>query len=367
MHADKYFSWMTRTERQDVSHEITQVYIEFSTHCNLACKTCVRHSIENFAPRHLTKPMMQRIIPMLQRLPKLTRIVLLGFGEALCNPDFMYHLSLLKKCKAPIVLVSNAHFITEKIADFLIELPIHELWLSWDDDPTGKGRIRQGASSEAFAQKIALLIEARTRHESNLPKLGMEMVALRSNAHALPSIVEFGKKAGIEEFIISNIFPYSEHMKGEILYSVFDSPEIMMHNLFAKHKHTRPIRIANQAADTQRNCPFIERGTSFITSAGNIAPCPELAYTHPAWYFGSKRMHRLLYFGNISKTPLEKIWNTDAFTEFRKKFEYYEFPDCTLCREPDMCWHRTVDTKDCYGNETPCGECLWAKGIVLCP
>jgi len=26
-----------------------------------------------------------------------------------------------------------------------------------------------------------------------------------------------------------------------------------------------------------------------------------------------------------------------------------------------------MDEEDCYGNRTPCGECLWAKGIIVCP
>jgi uncharacterized radical SAM superfamily Fe-S cluster-containing enzyme len=56
----KYFSWMARTEKQKVASEISQVYIELSTHCNLACKSCVRHSIEHFTFRHFTKHAMPR-------------------------------------------------------------------------------------------------------------------------------------------------------------------------------------------------------------------------------------------------------------------------------------------------------------------
>lgn len=367
MHSDKYFSWMTRTERQEVAQEISQVYIELSTHCNLACKTCVRNSIENFTLHHFSKTMMRRLVAMLRNLPRLQRIVLLGFGEALCNPDFINHLTALKSCNAAIVLVSNAHFINPKIADFLVSLPLDELWLSFDDDPADIAHIRRGVSSETFAQKIALLTDARTRQTSSLPKLGMEIVALRSNVRAIPAIIDYGKNAGIERFIISNVFPYAEHMKDEILYSVFDEPEISLHAVVSKSMRGTNMQIAQQNADALRSCPFIEKGTVFVTATGDIAPCPELAYTHPAWYFGSKRMHRALRFGNISRTTLEKAWRTFEFSDFRKKFEYYEFPDCSLCREPDLCWHRTVDTKDCYGNETPCGECLWAKGIVICP
>lgn len=364
--AKNYFSWMMRTEQQKVAEEIGQVYIELSTFCNLACITCVRHSIENFRPRHFSRALMRRLIPMLQSLPNLERIVLFGFGEALCNPDFIFHLKMLRKCDAKIIMVSNAFFITPEVAEFLTALPIDELYLSWDDNPAAPSHIRRGTSPQTFAQKISYLLDARTRHNKQIPRLGMEIVAMRSNANSLPDIVEYGKKAGIEHFIITNVFPYSEPMNAEILYSVI-APDISLTNILSKAMRSTTIRIANQNADSPRSCPFIEKGTAFITATGDIAPCPELAYTHSAWYFGSKRMHRAYRLGTVAKSHIQRIWSSETFLDFRKKFEYYEFPDCSLCREPDMCWHRTVDTKDCYGNETPCGECLWAKGIVLCP
>ncbi|MCX7678818.1 MAG: SPASM domain-containing protein [Spirochaetes bacterium] len=304
---------------------------------------------------------------MLRNLPALQRIVLLGFGEALCNPLFIDHLTALKSCNAKIVLVSNAHFINAKIAEFLVKLPIDELWISWDDDPTTPATIRRNISPTAIKEKIAAIVKTRNAHTTSLPKLGMEIVAMRTNATALSKIINFGKNIGIEQFIISNLFPYSESLQSEILYSQFTIPEIMLSAIVPKILAGLPARIAHQNADTLRCCPFIEKGTIFITAMGNIAPCLELAYTHPAWYFGSKRMHRALYFGNIRNTDLDNSWNCPQFADFRKKFEYYEFPDCSLCHQPNMCWHRTVDIKDCYGNETPCGECLWAKNIIICP
>lgn len=364
---NKYFSWMERTERQDVAPDITQVYVELSTHCNLACRTCVRHSIENFRPRHFSKQLMRRLLPMLEKLPGLERIVLLGFGEAFCNPDFAHHLAALRRCDARIVLVSNAHFINGETAEFIVRLPVDELWLSWDDDPGAASRNRRGADAGAYAEKVALVREARSRTGSPRPLLGMEVVAMKSNRASIPSIVRFGQDAGVERFIVSNVFPYSAEMKDEILYTVFGKPELSLEKLLRKEARKADIVIAGQGADVPRACPFIERGTVFITAEGDIAPCPELAYTHPAWYFSSRRTHRRFIAGNIARGSLESAWNSRDFGDLRKKFEYYEFPDCATCVDPDMCWHRTVNVKDCYWNETPCGECLWAKRIVLCP
>ena len=90
------FNLVFRFEKQSVSTRITQVYIELSTHCNLSCRSCVRNSIVDFKKIHFSPALMQKLVPMLKKL-QLERIVLLGFGEALCNPDIK---SLLKSLRA---------------------------------------------------------------------------------------------------------------------------------------------------------------------------------------------------------------------------------------------------------------------------
>ncbi len=362
-----YFSWMNRTERQYVSPEITQVYIELSTHCNLACRTCVRNSIENFTPLHFSKPLMRRLLQMLKGLPKLRRIVLLGFGEALCNPEFEFHLTTLRECAADIVMVSNAHYLNEETADFIVRLPVDELWLSWDDDPRGSIRNRRGADAGTFSDRLAMLGKTKLMNSSARPILGMEIVAMKSNHELLPSIIRYGKRAGIERFIVSNIFPYSAAMKDEILYTIFGRPEIRLQKILRGASHKVSVRIAGQTADVFRTCPFIERGTIFMTADGSISPCPEMAYSHPAYYFGSRRYHTRHLFGSIRESSINNIWTCADFKSFRESFIYFDFPDCSTCWEPDMCWNRTVDWKDCFGYTTPCGECLWAKNIVICP
>jgi len=364
----KHFTWIERSDRQAVSGEITQVYLELSTHCNLSCRTCVRQSIEKFRQRHFTMQMMRRLLPMLKDLHRLERIVLLGFGEALCNPHFQDILKSLRTLETRIVLVSNAFFITEEMADFIVRLPLDEIYVSWDDDIEGiEKTIRRGSSTSRFRKNVERISHNKAMMKSDRPMLGLEIVATKSNYRHLVPIVRYGHAAGVEKFIVSNVFPYTDDMNDEILYTVQENPQVLFPKMLGRVIKKFDVRVARQTADTDRCCPFIEKGTVFITVNGDISPCPELAYSHPAYYFGSKRMHRSFIPGNISRNHIHEIWGSKGFAELRRCFLYFDFPDCTLCRDPDMCWHRTVDEMDCYGNLTPCGECLWAKDIVICP
>jgi Fe-coproporphyrin III synthase len=367
MKSQENFFIVFRSEQQRVSPEIRQVYLELSTHCNLSCRGCARNSMVDFKKSHFTPAMMRRLLPMLEDL-RLDRIVLLGFGEALCNPHVRELLAALRKLDAKIVLVTNSAFLTDTMSAFLVSLPLDEIYLSWDDDINGgDSTIRPGITAGDFRRNIEALVKFRAASGGRLPVIGMEMVAVKSNYRHMAGTIAYGHSIGIETFIVTNLFPYQESMDREILYDKSSKPDVNLAKLLRNEIKRHGVRTANQKASINRACPFIEKGTLFITARGDIAPCPELAHTHPAWYFGYHRMHNSFILGNIKTDTLYGAWEKNIFTETRKNFLYYDYPDCSYCYRPDMCYKRTVEGSDCFGNETPCGECLWAKGIVICP
>lgn len=361
------FFLVFKPERQFVSPRINQVYLELSTHCNLSCRGCARNSIVDFKKSHVTPAMMERILPMLKKAcPE--RIVLLGFGEALCNPHIKNLLASLRRMRAELVLVTNATFLTEEMSSFLVDLPLDRIFVSWDDDIDGSdAELRRGSDAGIFRKNIGNLSRCKSSTENTRPHLGLEMVASRRNYRHLGRTIAFGAEIGIESFIVTNLFPYSEAMANEILYTTEPRPEIDLRRILRGEIKRHDLRVANQTAHGHRLCPFIEKGTAFITARGDVTPCPELAYTHPAYYFGTRRMHNRHVAGNLHRQTLEDLWNGTIFTELRSKFLYYDFPDCSYCYRPDLCYQRTVEDLDCAWNPTPCGECLWAKEIIICP
>ena len=362
------FSWTLRNEQQQVSPDIQQVYLELSTFCNLSCRTCVRNSIVDFQPSYMSQENIKKILPMLSALGKLERIVLLGYGEALCNPAVKEILTLLRELQTRIVLVTNATFLTEEMSAYLVHLPLDEIFVSWDDDIRGETRlVRPNADASVFKKNVEGFIRIRNKAGLTHPLLGLEIVAMRGNYQHIRDTIKYGAAEGIEKFIVTGLFPYSDEMKDEILYAVFDKPDIRLKKILRREMKKYDLRVAENKADTNRRCPFIENGTIFITSNGDVSPCLELAYRHGAYYFGSLRMHDKFNIGSINDSSIEAIWNSETFESFRSKFPHYDFPDCSTCYEPDRCYHRTEEVLDCYHNQTPCGECLWAKDIVLCP
>jgi len=362
---DRSFRWFSDDCGQEVSSDIKQVYLELTTKCNLSCKTCVRNSIIDFKPQDMQEKIFNAIYKELKKISTLERIVLLGFGEALFHPKFFSFLEKLKKINCKIVLITNALILSKKNSQRLLQSPPDEIYFSWDDDIQGNEiKIRTGNNADKFKENLEYFLNLSQTAEI---KTGLEIVASKYNYKSIQEIIDYARSINIQEIIITNLFPYTEDVKEQILYSINSKSKKTLKRFKKGKNKNLQIRIADEFADRDRKCPFIERGTVFITSTGNVATCPELAYDHHAYYLGSKRLHQKKYFGNILKFSLEEIWKDEKFVAFRNNFISYEFPDCTLCVAQDNCWHRSDDLQDCYYNDTPCGECLWAKNIVICP
>ncbi|HQP30788.1 MAG TPA: SPASM domain-containing protein [Deltaproteobacteria bacterium] len=349
--------------KNTVSEHPTQLYIELSTFCNLACRTCVRGSVLDFQAAHLSVHLLERLLDSIAMIPTLERIVLLGYGEALCNPRILDILVRLGQTGIPLCLVTNGQLITADIADLLVNIPVQEVFLSWDDYE-GSESIRIGSDTNKIR---AVIEELRRRRKGRFPVIGLEIVALKSNRHVLHKIVAASAAAGGEKVIVTNVFPYGEAMRDEILFAYKKRPEFDIKKQMDGPIRSVDISVAHQVIGDARACPFMEKGTLFVTARGDIAPCLELAHAHRAWYFNSERTHFHYSIGNIARTTLLTAWQSEKFAAFREGFVYYDFPDCLQCRDSQMCLHRSNKDGDCFRNGTPCGECLWARGVIRCP
>lgn len=368
---NKIKKWFPKkeVESQKVSKEITQVYLELSTHCNLSCKTCMRRHIHNFTQIHIPISRIETILQKLKTLQNLQRIVIFGFGEPLCHPDIKYVLQELGELGIPLTIVSNGFLWDRDIRDIFLNGTFSHVYFSWDDPiNSNTPMIRTGADLNRNLENIKALLKEKKISGKTIPTIGMETVATLTNHLSVPEILLFWKEQGVDEFIVSNIFPYTKDMEKEILYTADEKglPPVDLSETTSPHKIPN-IRIAGQMVHTNRSCPFIEKGTVFISAEGNVVPCPELAYTHEAVYTGDQRIHHVYCIGHIDTENLEDIFQKQEFEDFRALFRWFEFPDCFKCFQPETCNHRFIPQGNCFEHFAPCGECLWARGIIICP
>jgi putative metalloenzyme radical SAM/SPASM domain maturase len=127
------------------------------------------------------------------------------------------------------------------------------------------------------------------------------------------------------------------------------------------------LRLPAVALKEQRTCNFVEDGAAFVSWNGDISPCYFLWHRYQCHASGWTQHVQPKVFGNIKRTGILDIWNSDAFKSFRRDVLEYDYPSCASCGLAPCDY---VDGKefeqDCHIRNVPCGACLWCMGVFQC-
>jgi putative metalloenzyme radical SAM/SPASM domain maturase len=129
------------------------------------------------------------------------------------------------------------------------------------------------------------------------------------------------------------------------------------------------LRLPPLQARDQRRCHFVEDGTAFVTSEGDVSPCQFLWHRYACHLDGGRKVVRPWLFGNIRERDLVDIWRDAPYADFRRQVLEYDYPYCSNCPfvPCDDIKGAPFDFDcDCLGATIPCGHCLWCMGGLQC-
>jgi putative metalloenzyme radical SAM/SPASM domain maturase len=120
---------------------------------------------------------------------------------------------------------------------------------------------------------------------------------------------------------------------------------------------------------SRRKCAFIEEEAVFIAAGGAVMPCHFLWHTYSCRVFDNEVQVRHYSFGDIIEQPLEQIWQSPEYGEFRREAGEYGYSSCWSCSQgpcADLINDNIHAANDCYGSQVPCGHCQWNLGGIHC-
>lgn len=345
--------------------DIRKVYIEPTTDCNFSCVTCIRHSWSD-STGHMDTSTFERILESLKQLPQVDTIHFGGFGEPLAHPNILKMLSACKAAGYKLEMITNGSLLSANVAQSLIDIPLDWLFVSLDGPDTECfDKIRPGADYNEVVNNIGQLQRLKKACGKKEPHLGIEFVATKTNFSALPAMRKVVDGLGAEKFIMTNVLPYHESMKDEILYAC--DKEIDLTG-FGYDTVLLPWKMMpNMKLRTQRTCKFVEGKAVAITSGGGVSPCYAYMHSYKCYILGREKEMIAHHFGNLNERPLADIWTDPKYAVFRWIIRNSLYPSCTDCRQVDGCCLVQNNEADCWGNQPSCADCLWAREIVACP
>jgi len=261
-------------------------------------------------------------------------------------------------------MITNGSLLTPETVAKLVDLGLDWLFVSLDGpDAASFGQVRPGASFDEVVRNIKTLQQLKQERKTRYPEVGIEFVATKGNFATLPAMRKVVDELNAHKFVVTNVLPYHPSMQAEILYdqnrdlSGFGKESTM---LSVKATFDTQLR-------TQRTCRFVENKAVAITYLGEVSPCYAFMHSYDCYVFGRKKTMVAHSFGNLHERSLKDIWTDPAYATFRWTVRNGQYPSCTDCRQVDGCIMAQSNEADCWGNRPSCGDCLWARDLVVCP
>jgi MoaA/NifB/PqqE/SkfB family radical SAM enzyme len=372
---------------------LAKVYIEPTNHCNLECRTCIRHSWDE-PTGEMRGETFDRIVGGLQAFSRPPVVFFGGQGEPLAHPDIVDMIRRVKSLGCYVELITNGTLLDNSLSEKLIDSGLDLLWVSLDGaTPESYRDVRLGAVLPEVLSNLAGLRSIRWKKHRPVgldlllqPQFGIVFVAMKRNISDLPAVFRLANQLGATHFLVTNVLPYTTEMQEEILYTralddtiyasspllrVLDFPKMDVNPttreaLYEAMRGNHSLSISGgNFGERNDQCPFLEKGSLAIRWDGETSPCLALLHDHTTYLYGYERAVRRHAVGNVKDMSLEDIWKQPDYVAFRRRLQEFSFSPCTAC---GGCDYFKTNEEDCIGSPFPaCGGCLWAQGIIQCP
>jgi len=367
---------------------LRKVYLEPTSACNLRCRTCVRTSWTE-PTGFMELSTFRKLLDDLKRFPSLQEMAFWGVGEPLYHGDIVEMVALAHARGLRTEIVTNGILLDKRMSEGLVKARLDTIVVSVDGVTSESyADIRCGGDLSQVKDNIMGLRRARKSIFWDTPEVGIEFVAMRRNVDQLPELANIAFSMGATFIVVTNLLPYTEELQGEILYGFsaatrndtpryFASPELLLPRIDMRPEYMAPLlKLMNRvgrpkiglrayAPSDDDHCPFISRGSMAVTWTGDVSPCVALMHSYRCFVIGREKSIRSYTVGNVKEDEIQDIWNKKEYRDFRRRVATFDFAPCLRC---GGCEYAESNEEDCFGNPHPvCGDCLWARRVLLCP
>lgn len=365
---------------------LSKLYIEPSTQCNLQCRTCIRNSWDE--PIGLMDMNVYRkLLSDLRNYKSLHILAFWGYGEPLAHPEIVNMVAEAHEIGLKTEVITNGHLMDKNTAIGFTKAGLDTLVVSVDGTTQESYEdVRVGGDLSKVEENIRELNLQREKMPGKKLNVGLEFVIMKSNINQLPDLAHKAISMKVDFIMLTNLLPCTEDMKDEILYwisaTINDNDErpkwskdLILPRMDLHTKYLTPLmeflKILEIPMPEVRDipqeycCPFVQRGSAAINWSGDVSPCVALMHSYRCYILGREKFIKKYSTGNIAREKIGDIWNKKNYQGFRNRVLTFDFSPCVQC---SGCIHSETNEEDCFGNSHPvCGDCLWARSVLLCP
>jgi radical SAM protein with 4Fe4S-binding SPASM domain len=249
--------------------------IESTAKCNLFCPMCPRENVY-FPPKDMEFAVFKKIID--EGKDYLEFAVPYGVGEPLLNPEIYDMLAYCKSVGVPTGISTNATTLTEDASRRLIASGLDYIIFAFDGATRETyEKYRKGGDFDKVRSNIRGFLKVKNEMKSRIFCI-VQMVRLKDNQHEIPDVIRMWRVEGIDEVRIKKDEVHNEG-------SAIPGDD-------------------NERPPMRHPCYLLWRGPMYIHYDGTVFPCCYIYPEEPV--------------GNIKKSSLEEIWNSEGMVRLRE-------------------------------------------------
>jgi len=317
--------------------------IEPTNYCNFRCPHCPSTAVAPPGSRvHLS---LADFVRILDQLPAIYRLKLVGLGEPLLNPEFFDMVRAAHRRRIRVITTTNGSLLDGERRRELLACGLSVLNVSMDAaNAETHARLRPGSDLEHIGEGLAALVKERGRRRS--PGIRVWHLIQREAVSQLPQLVSLCTKWGVDALLctakITNFGSVS-------LEEIVRDRRALAQDLQAVLPQAR--RRAAQAK-LHFNCPQAPPrarlpsegrpcrwpwGRTFVTARGEVIPCPYAS--GPDGVVLGRLLRGARAGQEASSCPTEsfsEIWNGPGMRRVREQLRARQNP--AFCRACYVGW-----------------------------
>ncbi|MCS7386660.1 MAG: tungsten cofactor oxidoreductase radical SAM maturase [archaeon GB-1867-005] len=341
--------------------------VELTTRCNLNCPMCFRQSwTEELGD--ISEKLFKKILLEFKEAGG-EFLWLGGWGEPLIHKKAIEFAEMIKEEGLKLGINSNGLLLDEDKALKLINIGLDRLVISIDASTQGIYEEIRGGDINELLRTLKFMHEAKKKMGKIYPKIEFSFTLMRRNMNELIPLIELAASHGVNMITITNVIPVKKEFNCEKLYGEKkEEVERLIEKASIKSLEANVgLKIPEFTLKTERSCPFVLNMASCVTWNGLVSPCFNFLHTYKCYIYNVEKTIKQVIFGNATRESLSTIWRKQRYVQFRFRVRFFKYPSCTDCKFHEICHFTSTNELDCWGNAPSCADCLFSRGIILCP